>query len=260
MKNFWTTYKYRIISATWLLLGIAFVVFLRQSSKEVNKQLCTSIGITIDRTQGNLFVDERDIERMVLSQLPNNRLNVSIGEVSVQEIEQYLEANPYIENAEVYIDIKGKMWITVAQQYPLLRVVSQTNNNFYLNKEGEKMPASSDFASRVPVATGHIVDNGQNTGKIEESQIQDLFELATFLHNDPFWRPLIEQVYIAKNQDIILIPKVGQHEIIVGSIANLDQKMQKLRNFYQDGLAITGWDKYRAINVKYKNQVVGIKR
>jgi cell division protein FtsQ len=49
---------------------------------------------------------------------------------------------------------------------------------------------------------------------------------------------------------------VGNHKIILGDCSDLEQKFKKLFAFYKDGLNKIGWNTYKTINLKYKNQVV----
>jgi cell division protein FtsQ len=57
-----------------------------------------------------------------------------------------------------------------------------------------------------------------------------------------------------------LIPRLGQHRILLGDTTDLRDKLDRMRTFYLQGLNNTGWDKYELINLKYKNQVVCTKR
>jgi cell division protein FtsQ len=109
------------------------------------------------------------------------------------------------------------------------------------------MPVPNNFSAYVPIATGYI----------EESYAkQQLYEFALFLQKDKFWNSQIEQIYVAPNSDIELIPRVGNHQIILGKIEDYTENLTKLKVFYEKGLNNVGWNKYSKINLKYKNQVV----
>ncbi|MCF8296880.1 MAG: hypothetical protein K9J13_04975, partial [Saprospiraceae bacterium] len=87
------------------------------------------------------------------------------------------------------------------------------------------------------------------------STINKIFILAKAITKDEFFKAQIEQIYINKNE-IELIPKVGDHVIIFGSISDMDEKLDKLKLFYIKGLKKTGWNNYKTINLKYRNQIV----
>jgi len=40
----------------------------------------------------------------------------------------------------------------------------------------------------------------------------------------------------------------------------LEEKFENLKLFYSEGVKQTGWRKYKEINLKYKNQIVCVKR
>ncbi|MEP7169164.1 MAG: cell division protein FtsQ, partial [Bacteroidota bacterium] len=74
--------------------------------------------------------------------------------------------------------------------------------------------------------------------------------------NDAFWNAQVEQIYVTEQSEIELIPRVGNHRIILGDASQLDEKFNKLMIFYKQGLNNTGWNNYNTINLKFTNQVV----
>ena len=40
------------------------------------------------------------------------------------------------------------------------------------------------------------------------------------------------------------------------AVAERDEKLEKLRNFYDTGLSHLGWDRYRIVDLRYKKQVI----
>ena len=57
-----------------------------------------------------------------------------------------------------------------------------------------------------------------------------------------------------------MVPIVGDQRIILGNIEDLDDKIFRLKTFYQEAMSRMGWNKYKTINLKFKNQVVCKKR
>ena len=192
--------------------------------------------------------------------MSGNTFQLPAKDIDLRQLEHFLEDNSYIKNAEIYLDIKGKMWVEVEQHEPLVRIVSSSNASYYVSRSGIKMPTSSDFSARVPIASGFIADNSKNVGDMESDIVQDIYELMQYIKDRKLLQSLFEQIYIEENGDFILTPKVGNHEIILGSVENKEQKIAKLLVFYKEGLANVGWDKYRTINLKYKSQIVCTKK
>jgi len=71
---------------------------------------------------------------------------------------------------------------------------------------------------------------------------------------------MIEQLYINKKSEFELIPKIGNHTILFGDIKEMKDKFEKLIAFYKQGISKSGWNKYKTINLKFKNQVVCTKK
>ena len=62
------------------------------------------------------------------------------------------------------------------------------------------------------------------------------------------------------NGDMELVPRVGDHTILIGDDQQIHEKFEKLFLFYMEGLNKAGWNKYKVINLKYKDQVVCTKK
>ena len=108
------------------------------------------------------------------------------------------------------------------------------------------MPVSNNYTANVILANGYV----------DLVSVDDLKMLATFVNKNKFWKSQILQIYVDWAGSIQLVPRVGNHKIILGDCSDLEQKFNKLFAFYKDGLNKIGWNTYKTINLKYKNQVV----
>ncbi len=91
--------------------------------------------------------------------------------------------------------------------------------------------------------------------------IDDIYEVANYIKNDTLLNSLITQAYINKEREIELYPAIGNQKILFGTGTDIADKFEKLKIFYTQGLnSVNGWDRYSTINLKYKNQVVCIKK
>jgi cell division protein FtsQ len=89
--------------------------------------------------------------------------------------------------------------------------------------------------------------------------IYDLYRVSKFISNDDFWRSQIVQLYVNNNREIELVPRVGSQTIIFGQSDDLDNKFRKLKAMYRAFNEI-GWNQYKTINLKFKDQVICTKR
>ena len=121
--------------------------------------------------------------------------------------------------------------------------------------DGVLFPVSKNFSSRVLVATGNINFDLKKDIQHNE-QYNELKKIALQIHQHDFWKAQIEQIFVEASGEFTLIPRVGGHQILFGNCIDMDVKFKKLFAFYKNGLNKVGWDKYKIINLKFKDQIV----
>ena len=120
-----------------------------------------------------------------------------------------------------------------------------------VDEDGKIMPLSRKYTSRVVVATGNISRKFACNG---------LYPFIMTLRNDEFWDALVEQIVVEKGNEVVLIPKVGNFRIVLGTLDDMNEKLENLRLFLREGIVLKGWNVYKEINLKFKNQIVCVKR
>ena len=56
--------------------------------------------------------------------------------------------------------------------------------------------------------------------------------------------------------EYIRTPQFSKQKIIFGYPDNLDEKFEKINIFYKKIVPAKGWNTYRTVNVKFKNQII----
>lgn len=229
-----------------LLIYLAFAI-IRFSDNEEDK-ICNKLYITVKDSAQLQFITRED----VFNALVKNDIRIRgrrLGDINTENIEQKLYRNPVIKKVDCYITPSGDISIDVWQREPLFRVCGPLN--FYVDIEGRVLPVSRDFTVYVPVVTGELNKQFATT---------KLKDFVLFLHNNEFWNAQVEQIDIDSDSNVVLVPRVGDHEIELGTLDDYEQKLQKLKVFYVEGLNKIGWGDYKSISIKYKNQVVCTKK
>lgn len=250
----------RIINITSWIVGVAglslLVGFIESEHKKIT---CKSLDVSIDYRHADPLISEDELN-VIIYKAFDSLVGKKLTDINSAEIENYINQIDYVESAEVYSTIKGKMKIKLTQRDPILRVITKSNENYYIDKSGHLMPVKMGFSSRELIANGYIHENYSDTlnaSLFEHSPIlNQLFQLSTYINNDSFLKAQIEQIYVTKNGEYELVPKVGRHLILFGDIYNMENKFNKLKVFYDQGIKKSGWAKYKKINLKYENQVV----
>ena len=238
-----------------LLFLIAGVIIsaIQKRGNSVTKEVLIDIQPLPD---GFNLINDEDVLITIQRSFGNNLTRIPITSLDVERVERVLEADPFILESDVYVNANNQVNISVVQREPLLRVIDESGKNYYLDKYGKQMPLSPHFTTRALVATGHIPLYDEVHLDEEDSILRELYDLTNILTKDAFYRPMIEQMHVEKNGEFILIPKVGNHKILLGKYADIQDKLKRLKIFYTEGLPHEGWQKYKSISLKYKGQVI----
>lgn len=245
---------FRII--LWFGACFALLFVFGFADKRESEVLCRKIKIEIDQKQDNYFIDKSDVNQ-IIHNTNDILLEKPLIAIDIDSMERSLNKNPYIENAQVYSDLTGAVQVSIKQRKPILRIINNNYRSFYVDDRGLKMPLSDHYSAHVLVANGNIKEGyGGIIDSLQTDVLQDLYLLTQFILKDEFWTAQIVQIYVDDNKDLVLIPRVGNHKIILGDISDLELKFGNLLIFYNKAMPRVGWNTYSSISLKFKNQVV----
>ena len=240
----------------WCIMLCAVLVSLIYVNRNLDAKEIEKVNIKILPENVQFFNRQKVLEEIRKTGLSRNIVGSTTDEINADNMELKLLSNRYIRNAKVYHDMKGNLNIKIEQREPLLRVYRFDNSSFYIDKTGIKVPLSMQFTSRVLVANGNIFERYKNHDSVYSYIGHQLYKIASYVDKHEFWKAQIEQIFVTRDNEFILIPKVGNHIILFGSAEEVDEKFEKLFVFYKEGLNRVGWNKYSSINIKYKGQVI----
>ena len=249
-----TTIRKVLFIAVWLCIGGGMLTLLLAAISKKNKGQCHDYTITIKGVQNNFFIDKKDVEELLIKATKGNIKGQPVASFNLHELEQMLEKNTWIDEAELYFDNRDVLHITVAEKEPVARIFTTAGNSFYIDSLGRKMPLSDKLSARVPVFTS-FPDKKVLSAK-DSVLLNDVRVTANYIINDPFWMSQVAQVDITPGRTFEMTPVVGNHQVKLGNGENIDQKFHRLMVFYQQVLSKTGFDRYKLIDVQYKGQVV----
>lgn len=252
MRNIkWNIVFYTLLS---LLALTGVVVLMGHISVKDEAQTCSSLRVSIEGKE--TFIDQNDISKMI-----NDRFGVVVGkrinEIELEGIERLIEELPYVSRAVVFADVDGVLRVSVEQREVILRVINKKGQEYYVDRYENKIPVTLKYVPRVLVANGHINEGYSNALEpVESSIVKDLISIVHRVMGDPLWENQIVQLYVNNQGDIELIPRVGTEVLLIGSSANLDDKLRRLEIYYKNILPKVGNEAYEKVNVKYGEQIV----
>ncbi len=208
----------------------------------------------------NLLIQEQDIAKCVKDFYKKDWRKIPLESLQASKLEASLEDLHVVHHAEVYIDALENYHVDIYQRDPLFRVMEMTGEQYYVDIEGKKIPASVNYSARVPVVTGIVQPLiGTDIWKKDNSSYRNVFNLVKEVVKDPFTKSLIEQIDVDTNGELTLVPKIGFEKISFGNAQEINEKLDKLKFFYKEGLRYEGWNVYQTLNLKVKDQVIGVR-
>jgi cell division protein FtsQ len=241
----------------WLGIAAWFAVIMGFVSAKSEQVLCNRVELILDDTVHNCFVNEADI-RSILEKSGARLHGYPLCQINTRDLEQRIEENRYIRNAEVSKDVSGRLEVRIEQRVPLVRIIPDGQRGYYLDTEGKVLPLSDRFTPHVLLVTGHLP--GPDDGSKQKVDMEELFRFCSFIVGDEFWNDQVVQLYVDRRGELEMIPRVGAHQILMGGLDNWGKKIRNLELLYGQGLPLYGWNNYSIINLKYTNQVICTKR
>jgi cell division protein FtsQ len=237
-------------------VGIIGVVLFRAVQQRRIANTDRTVVEVVAKTAGEKLISESDVRQLLLRNFGQSLNQTPVSRLDVESIEKSLEKDPFVSNADVYVDHTNNLNVKIEQREPMLRIMDVNGSNYYLDKNGNKMPPSNHFAARVIVGTGKINPYTPDFNELKNNTLRDVFRVAQTILADEFLAPFVQQIHVSNSGELMLTPLVGDQIIILGSARRLEDKLERLKIFYREALPYEGWRKYRTINLKYTGQVV----
>lgn len=239
-------FKRILLTLLLLIISAYFVVALTVFNRKPADAQCSGVELIISDSLHADFITLDEV-RSMLKQQALTPDGATLSSISTDTLEQVLGRHPLIEQVECYKTPGGNICVEVAQRIPIMRIMSNDGENYYLDNKGMPMPSNTKCNAYLPVATG-VIDKS-----FARNELRDF---ALFLQQDRFWNSQIEQIHVLHNQAIELVPRVGSHTIYLGKLTQVGNKLERVKQFYKKALNQVGWNKYSRINVEFGNQIV----
>lgn len=225
-----------------ITLVLFLVVFLYAFTNERNNKKAPAIVEVKILDSDNLFVTQPMVNKLLIQ---NNVevTNITKEKLVLNKLEEALNSNKMVENAQVYLSVNGKLGVEIKQRTPIVRLGG--NNPCYLDVNGKVMPLSPIFSARVPLVTGNV----------SKDNLDDIYKLAMFVRNDEFLSKNVIGIH-QKGNDFELKFRIENFVIKLGKVENLEKKFNNLKAFYQKALKDNSLNDYAIVDLQFKNQVV----
>ena len=242
-KSFFQTQLFATIKLVFI---VGVVVFLYAFSGARNsKRMLSKLTLNFEHPE-QLLISEKTVNNLLI-QNKGSVKNIAKDALILSKLELALNTNPFIRKSNVYVSVNGEVGVTILQKIPQARV--HTNETFYIDEKGKKMPISPNFAVRVPLVTGDVTENN----------LKDVFKVVQTITADSFFKQEVEGIVVNKNKYTLLLREFD-FVIDFGTSANGKNKIENFKAFYQKAKKDKTLHKYSIINLQIASQVVCTKK
>lgn len=233
--------KLLLLACLFVYLFLAFTNFTCHGDKTI----CRIVNFAIADSLHAGFITRNEAER-ILRESEFYPIGKQMDKVDMKGIEYVMKKNEFIDSVSCYKSPRGTVNILIQQRLPLMRIIANNGEQYYLDDKGNQM-APNGYVADLVVATGNVTRSFAST---------QLIKIGRFLRDDEFWDNQIEQINVLSNNRIQLIPRVGSHIIEFGNTDSISKKFRNLYAFYEKVLPQVGWNKYKKISVEHVSQVI----
>jgi cell division protein FtsQ len=222
--------------------------------KQNQSRTFNQVEVNLEAVSGVYFVEEKEILTILSSSFPELKKGLPMQEVPLNDIEDRLLGHPFIRTVEASMDQQGIVKLNLTQHEPIARIARPESADGYITKDGLLIATSPTYTSRVLILQGPYISSLMDQGRLDV--LPELMPLIHFIVNDKFWSAQVTELEINGRNDIRIHQQVGKQVIEFGDAKDFESKFNRIRVLYKEILPRKGWDAYKRISVKYKNQIV----
>ena len=224
------------------------------SSDTFSSDRCKEISIKIKNADEQFFINKQDIEALITKNGSDQLVGRLFEKIDLREIERRVSRNQQIKSCQAFRSIEGNLSLDIEQHIPVARILmSDGREDAYVDSDGEIFPLSERYSARILLLSGEYFRNLQN---LKSKRQEKTLHFLNLINEDTFLKAQFTQLDIAKNGDISIVPLVGNHIIEFGEPTNIENRLNRIKIFYNQILPVQGWDSFSNVSVKYDGQIV----
>jgi len=248
------SYRKLLQAVTTLVVTCGCIVAMVSASRIEDKKYLTRVSVHIKNSKKYHFVEEKEVIDEAITNRHIDIMHIPVGKLDLQGVEQALRSDPWVAEAQVYMDNNNNLNINITQRVPVARLFTADGQSCYMDRTMAIMPLSANFVYYTSAITNVPALRDDSATLALKKQ---LLTLITAIQRDTFWNTQVTQVVIDSLGCYELIPVLGNQRILLGDTSRLKEKFDNLFAFYKNVLNRIGWDKYEVLDLRYRGQVIG---
>jgi cell division protein FtsQ len=238
-----------------LVVTTSCVVAMVSAARIEGTKTLASVAVHIRNDKKYHFIEQQEIMDLAVNNRNVDVAHTPISKLDLHSMEQVILADPWISDAQVYVDNDRVLQMYVTQRIPVARLFVQNNRSYYIDTTLSLMPLSPNYIYYTTVVTNVPELRNDSTGWALRAQI---VRLVRKIQADSFWSAQISQVIIDSDATFELMPVLGDQRILFGEATGMADKFNNLFVFYKQVLNRIGWDKYETLDVRFNGQVIAL--
>lgn len=247
-----------VINILWSIAAAALIVLFVVSWKAKSEKQLTDIQVElVGESAQALFMDEIAIRSILNEQ--GVKAGIPIEKINLTQLEKFIEKTEWVKNAEFFINNKLVLEVKIEQRIPIARVFTASGTSFYIDNEGSRLPLKQLTVLNLPVFTGFPTDQPK-LSRPDSVLLKDVLFFAKTIQKDSFFMAQVAQVNIEPNGTFQMVPTLGDHLVLLGTVDQLEDKLNRLFTFYKKVWLVSGVNAYQYIDCRFNHQVVALKK
>lgn len=243
--------------AGWMLAVTAVLLLLAGAIRIRGRSTCSGVRIAYAGPGGGRYVDTGRVSHLLEADGEGPLRGALLTTLDLSRLEHLLERDPWIRDADLYLDRGHVLHVRIEEETPVARIFTRSGHSFYIDSLLNRIPLNPLYTERLPVFTGMPVSIlGRQPG--DTQHLDKTLRIVSYLQADRLAMALVDQADYEPGTGFVLIPKLGEHRIVFGDATDIAGKFRRLRIFYQQVMSRTGWNSYRQIDIRYRDQVVAL--
>ena len=252
--------KYLLLSVCGAVISACIVCAFIAGRKERGEIICKRIKVIVTDSTENRFISPEKIKRD-LQKEHGKIIGLPIDSIDLHQVESIVDSKTAVYKSQAYTTKDSTLNIEISQRRPIVRF-QKGSYGFYADKDGYIFPLQLSFTSHVLIIDGNIPINVNNVknGTIKDAKERDWLlktvGLVNFIENDKDWKRMIVQIHVNEDGDMILVPRDGQEQFLLGKPVDIQSKFEKIKKYYTAIIPKAGSEKYKVIDLRYRGQII----
>jgi len=163
--------------------------------------------------------------------------------INIEKLEEQLEKNDYISNAEVFKDLNGHIKAQIEQYHPIARVLG--DKSYYIDANGQAKALSKHYTENVILIFG----------KLNKKNKMPVVNLVKAINADEDLTAIVSEIHVGTSGVYLKTDQLNTN-VFIDIQNDLKGQLYKLKVIYMYLVKNQKNNQYKNMDLRFANQVV----